>query len=265
MRDSNTEPSYENGVSTLSHRAQPSAAPRESKSVRTRRSADNTRERILDTAEALFAFHGYDGTSIRDVASAAGVQIALVSYHFGPKERLYETIVERRSSEMGARRMAMLSVARERAQGCAIDMRELVAGYVWPFVERSSRGGEGWKNYTQLIARMTNSLRWGPIISRYYDPVARAYLDEMARTLPEIPKSSLINAFHFLVGAMLVACAETGRVERLSGGRKRKADVETAFADLLPFLTSGFLGVAQKENAAKTQGLRRVQGKTTGG
>ncbi|GAB2198571.1 TetR/AcrR family transcriptional regulator [Sessilibacter sp. MAH4] len=43
----------------------------------------NKKERILDSAEALFAQHGYDGVTIRQIAKLAEVDVALANYHFG--------------------------------------------------------------------------------------------------------------------------------------------------------------------------------------
>ncbi|MGV7207163.1 CerR family C-terminal domain-containing protein [Oxalobacteraceae bacterium A2-2] len=49
-----------------------------------------SREKILDTALGLFVRKGYAGTSVRDVAGAAGVNLAAISYHFGDKAGLYQ-------------------------------------------------------------------------------------------------------------------------------------------------------------------------------
>ncbi|MFD0331445.1 TetR family transcriptional regulator [Streptacidiphilus monticola] len=48
-----------------------------------------TRERILGAARSLFAEQGFDRTSLRGVAAAAGVDVALVSHYFGSKQRLF--------------------------------------------------------------------------------------------------------------------------------------------------------------------------------
>ena len=47
-----------------------------------------TREKILDAAEALFAEHGFEGASMRMITARAGVNLAAVNYHFGSKENL---------------------------------------------------------------------------------------------------------------------------------------------------------------------------------
>ena len=51
---------------------------------------------ILETAERLFAMHGFHGASVRDIAQGADVNIAMISYYFGSKERLIESIFLKR-------------------------------------------------------------------------------------------------------------------------------------------------------------------------
>lgn len=53
---------------------------------------------ILLAAEELFADKGFEGTSVRDIAHKAGVNIAMISYYFGSKEKLFEALIEYRSA-----------------------------------------------------------------------------------------------------------------------------------------------------------------------
>ncbi len=55
----------------------------------------NLRERLLESAERLFAEQGYAATPVRAVAEAADVNPALVSYYFGGKQGLLEAVFER--------------------------------------------------------------------------------------------------------------------------------------------------------------------------
>lgn len=213
-----------------------------------RPSADGTRERILDAAERVFAYKGYDGTALRDIAAEADVKLANIAHHFGPKESLFEKVIERRATVMGELRLNALDRYRRDARSDPIPLELLIEGYVWPFIERSSRHGEGWKNYAQLIARLANSLRWGPTISRNYDSVAERYVQELIRTLPHASAAAIYNCFHFMVGTMLVACAESGRIERLSNGKVRSRDLEKMFDDMLPFLKGGFMAIANSRH-----------------
>ncbi|MBW8483975.1 TetR/AcrR family transcriptional regulator [Actinomadura parmotrematis] len=57
--------------------------------------AASGRERVLDVATRLFAALGYDGTSTRLIAEAAGLNVATVAYHAGGKRELYLAVMER--------------------------------------------------------------------------------------------------------------------------------------------------------------------------
>ena len=52
------------------------------------------REHIINTALSLFATKGFEGTSVRDIAAAADVNLAMINYYFGSKEKLFESLVE---------------------------------------------------------------------------------------------------------------------------------------------------------------------------
>ncbi len=55
------------------------------------------RAHILAIAEQLFADKGFDGTSVRDIAQLANVNLAMISYYFGSKEKLLEALIEDRA------------------------------------------------------------------------------------------------------------------------------------------------------------------------
>jgi len=53
----------------------------------------DTKEKILSVAGSLFAKHGYDNTSIRDISKEAGVNLASINYHFKNKLNLYKEVM----------------------------------------------------------------------------------------------------------------------------------------------------------------------------
>lgn len=59
------------------------------------RDAERSREAILAAAERLFSERGYDGTSLGEIASAAGLSRGTPSYFFGSKEQLYVAVLDR--------------------------------------------------------------------------------------------------------------------------------------------------------------------------
>lgn len=58
---------------------------------------------IIRIAEELFASRGFEGTSVRDIAEAAGINIAMISYYFGSKEKLMEALFEVRTCHVQMR------------------------------------------------------------------------------------------------------------------------------------------------------------------
>lgn len=76
------------------------------------RGAPQTRDRILDEAEALFANKGFAGTSVRDIANKAGLTPASLYNHFSNKDALYRAVLERGIQPL-AERLAMLATAED--------------------------------------------------------------------------------------------------------------------------------------------------------
>ena len=88
---------------------------------RPRRKGELTAERILDAAEAHFAERGYEGTTLRDVASAVGIRNPSLYNHFGSKEQLYAAVLER-----GIR--PVLEMLAAEVEGSRTDSDRLVSG-----------------------------------------------------------------------------------------------------------------------------------------
>jgi len=84
-------------------------------SLKAQAHAPDTRERLLDAAEPLFAARGFAGTSVRDVTESAGANLGAVNYHFRSKEGLYAEVFARRAALF---REPVLAAARD-AEGRA--------------------------------------------------------------------------------------------------------------------------------------------------
>lgn len=95
----------------------------------------DTRERILDAAERLFAEQGFSGASLRTLTDEAGVNLAAVNYHFGSKEALYEQVFVRRVAPMNARRLATLKEAIKAAGDRPVPLPRLLDLMLRPIVE----------------------------------------------------------------------------------------------------------------------------------
>src|SRR5882672_4712439 len=102
------------------------------------------KDRILDAAEKLFAKQGFDGTSMRQLTVAAGMNLAAVNYHFGDKESLYAAMIGRRLRPLNEARLASLERAEQEAGGQPVPLARIIELLVRPVFELSkdkSRGG----------------------------------------------------------------------------------------------------------------------------
>lgn len=58
----------------------------------------NPKDKIIEKATQLLSKRGFEGTSVRDIAKAAGVNVAMINYYFGSKEKLFKSLLENRFS-----------------------------------------------------------------------------------------------------------------------------------------------------------------------
>jgi AcrR family transcriptional regulator len=87
--------------------------------------ARDTRERILDAATRLFAVSDSTGASLRAIARAAGVNSALIHYHFGSREGLFEAAILRALQPIQQRRRSQLETLRGQSDLTGDDLARL--------------------------------------------------------------------------------------------------------------------------------------------
>jgi AcrR family transcriptional regulator len=92
-------------------------------------------QHILVKAEELFAQKGYEGSTVRDIAQAAGVNLAMISYYFGSKEKLIETLFAER---MGSIRLRIESVVNNDAISPFQKLEILIDQHIERVFERQS-------------------------------------------------------------------------------------------------------------------------------
>src|SRR6266568_5066457 len=85
-----------------------------------------TRTVLLDAAERLFAENGVEGTSVRDITKAAGVNLGAINYHFGTKERLALEVFARRLEPVNRERIARLDALEEAATDGKLKAEQII-------------------------------------------------------------------------------------------------------------------------------------------
>lgn len=205
------------------------------------RDAEATRERILDSAEALFAKRGFDGVTVRQIMSAAGADVALAYYHFKSKRDLFDAVLMRRAKTLNELRLAALEEVEARHAEDDVSVEEIIEAFTRPLLVILEDDPDEWRDYMALIAQINNSPEWGgEMMTRYFDPLVKRFLDAIRRALPGCKDEDLYWSYHFLSGALTLTFAETGRIDNLSDGLCRSSDMAAANARMARFIAGGF-------------------------
>jgi len=209
--------------------------------------AGDLREQILDVAEEQFAKHGFDGVTTRSVAKLAGTTSAMIYYYFDTKRALFDAAIARRANILNHERLDALD-AYEAQHGDAVTVEGAISAFLHPVMEKMETGGDGWRNYLALIAWVSNLHDWGgEVMTRSFDPVIRRLISIIRRALPDACEEDLYWAYHFLSGALVLTAAGTDRIDRLSGGICRSADIAAAESRMIEFAAAGFERVCRKQ------------------
>ena len=217
----------------------------------------NGKERILDAAEQLFAQRGFYGVPLRDITQAAGVDVALVGYHFGGKRELFAAVFERRAKLLNRERLEQLEEVRRAALPGAPALEAIINAFTRPLVERSARGGPGWKSYFALIAYVSNTREFGSgLMTRHFDSLIARFVAVTREALPRCPPQEIYWGYQFLTGALTLTFAETGRIDQLSGGLCRSSDLDAVQERLAPYVAAGLRALCARAGPAPRPGKR---------
>jgi AcrR family transcriptional regulator len=212
------------------------------------KNSTSKRDRILDVAEQLFAEHGYDGVTLRQIAGGAGVDVALASYHFGKKLDLFNAVFERRAAYLNEARREALRKVQASAGEHAPSVEQIIEAFLRPLELAQETGDDGWRHYLALVAYINNSPYWGRrMMSKMFDSLVNEFIDALRTALPGASDSDLYWCYHNMSGALTLTLADTGRIDALSGGLCSSADFEAAYDHMIPFMAAGFRELCQSK------------------
>lgn len=205
----------------------------------------STRDRILATAERLFAEAGIGATSLRAITAAANVNLAAVNYHFGSKDALVEAVYRRHLEPLNSARLRNLEDLEAAAGSRALDVETIVRAFVEPLVEQARTGASG-AVLTRLLAQSLHEA--AGYVERFYarenDAVLQRYRDAMQRAIPELSPDEICWRLNFMLGTLHNAFLDAGLLKLLA---RDATSPEVTLAQLIPFLVAGLTAPGQRE------------------
>ena len=197
-----------------------------------------TKDRILDSAERLFARDGFEATSLRAITAEANVNLAAVNYHFQSKEALVQAVIGRRMGPVTTRRLALLDAYEAEAADAPVPLEKLLDAFLRPVVEMV---GSHAHEFVPLIGRLYTepgefAVR---LFKQQFEHLARRFVPALQRALPELPRVELVWRLHFAIGALAHTMAASKMLEMMSGGSCEISDVEGTLTRLKAFVLAG--------------------------
>ena len=206
------------------------------------------RDRILDAAEALFAERGFDGVTLRQIASSAGVDVALANYHFGKKLELFDAVFERRAALLNQSRLDALRKVQQEQSDTGPSVEQIIEAFLRPLELTQETADPGWRHYLALIAYVNNSTYWGKrMMSKLFDDLVQEFIAALRQALPAASDQDLYWCYHNLSGALTLTLAQTERIDTLSGGLCQSSDFQAAYDHMIPFVAAGFRKVCGEQ------------------
>lgn len=215
--------------------------------------AGPTPERILDAAEELFAVHGYDGVSTRAITELAGVRLNLLSYHFGSKERLFQTVIDRRLEVIASQREAAL--ARLRDSGAPVTVGGILEAFMHPYLALA-QADRGWLNHARLVALLGQSERDHQAFEAHMQPAMGLFIAALRDVLPGVPRKTIRQGFYFAITLMLASFSGVNRIPGLAEGTRSIKALERAYRPVIVYAEAGMLALAGAERAASRPATR---------
>jgi AcrR family transcriptional regulator len=204
--------------------------------------SEDTRTKILDTAERLFAEKGFDATSMRTITAEAGVNLASVNYHFGSKDALLFEVLDRRIGPMNEVRLQLLHAIEAEAGDNTPDLESVVRAFLEPaFESMAAAVGDKGAKFVQLIGRThveTNDKIQAMFVEQFKDVIHR-FTSAINRIFPELSMEESRLRLFFIVGAMAHTLAWSQKVDWFLESKNTKESVNET---LVQFVTAGIRG-----------------------
>jgi AcrR family transcriptional regulator len=210
----------------------------------------DTKTRILDAAERLFASGGFSATSLRMIIREAEVNTAAVHYHFGSREGLIDAVLQRRAARINEERLRILSELEAHHGPDNIPPREVVEAFLGPAVrthfDPTSRDFLSPRLMSRAITEANVEIH--EIFKKFFGEVFMRYSAALERAIPHVTAVDIRWRMHFMIGALAFAIAipgfgsGAGGEGRHPGSREKLGptdDAELVLRRLVDYVTAG--------------------------
>ena len=200
----------------------------------------DTKTRILDAAESLFAEHGFSDTSLRLITTRASVNLASVNYHFGSKKELIQAVIARHLELfMPLLNEKLTALCAQAEQPSLLDVFN---SFVDPLLALEKQSKNGTVIFMQLLGRSYTDeqghLRW--YTTTHYGEVLANITKAILKANPTLSSQELFWRLHFTLGTAVFTMSSSGALMDIAKADfNQDIDVEGLIRKVIPYLASG--------------------------
>jgi AcrR family transcriptional regulator len=224
------------------------------------REARETHERILDAAQKFFAEKGLDATSVRDITTEAGCNVASVNYHFGGKEKLYVEAFRAMLGPLRDQRIAMMDelMSREPAPTLEEFLASFAEGFLEPLVDESIG-----RRFMLFVSREISDQRLpdGLFLGEFIVPMVNRAVSALDRVGVPLEAEQSVYCIFSLIGQLLHAVKGHHMSDQLELTGYDPFDLEGFIDHFVRFSAAGIRACALDEIPAPeafTRGEKRT-------
>ncbi len=217
----------------------------------------DTQERILETAEQLFARRGFETTSLRHITKEARVNLAAVNYHFGSKEGLLKELLRMRIVPMNEKRRSMLEAFRFQNSTQPVPLENVFEAFLRPFFGTGSPGGDSEGLFLRMMGRLSAEKPgfMESIYQEHFRDIQELFINAIKEARPNLREEEVFWRFHFALTLMLSSMTQRQRLKISSHGRCQTDDIEGLIERLIAFICAGFQSPVASENSVAAMGV----------
>jgi len=200
----------------------------------------STKNKILNSAEKLFADKGFNGTSLREITSQAEVNLAAVNYHFGSKKELIKAVMSRYMNELAPNlELALMNVYGANKQPSLVDV---FSAFVEPLLALNTFQQNGTSNFLQLLGRgYTDSqgfLRW--FLTTRYPKLIDSFVATVHKAYPELSAEDMFWRLHFTMGTIVFTMSSSDALMDIAKSDfNNNVTIEGVIKQVIPFIAAG--------------------------
>lgn len=213
----------------------------------------DTKERILDAAERLFATNGFESTSLRQITAEANANLAAVNYHFQTKEALTRAVMLRRLAPINKRRLDLLDAIEFAAGDGPLSLEDVMRAFFLPVME-ARESDPSTRCLPKLLGRVMSEPRGWPREAFQVEmaPLVVRFGAALRRVFPDGNVGEVFWAMHFGIGSMAHFLLAGELMKFLSGGQADIDDYPAVTERLVRFTCGGMRALAvQTKEAAR--------------